>query len=699
MRQKVDRSRLRLAASSDTERRAARVVAVDDDPAMLVLLEETLVEAGFEVRCADTGAGAIEICDSFGPDLVLLDINMPGMDGIETCASLRRAAGQDFPIVMVTSVDDATSIQAAFEAGATDFIVKPINWPIFQRRLDSIMAEWRHAGQLDENRQRLAALQRVAPEQVMLVSRNGLIIEDLKDHSGVHRSGPLAAFPTLDEMYGPETATRFKQCISSVLKTCQPKSLRFTAVEWGRERDCQADFQVDGRDRVIVVIQTVTEDLSTPREIYELAFHDPATGLPNRHLFRRVAVNVIADALLHDRSLALFSLSIGSGESWFRDENLLRELAATLDRCVAEDPRHVPVGEQDGAAAVARGAGNEFLFMLDDVRTGAEVNSLLEKLRTVFDSESRDDGLHLEPAIGVAILPSDGNDPETLLLAAASARIEARTAGRFAGRHGSSVPVLEVLDYAGELREALEKDQLELHYQPRIDARSGSVTCAEALLRWNHPLRGYVGLDEILRYAKATGLIVEIGDRVLRMACNTVAGWPADEACRLSVNLSRQELLHPELAARLTTILSEARFDPGRLEIEVTEAALMRAEQSPSILASIKALGVGLVLDDFGTGHSSLATLKDLPLDALKIDRSFVARATEDSASAAICEIIAIMAHKMGLVAIAEGVETEAQFEKMVAIGCDELQGFLVSRPLDAVDLREFVAARQTGAN
>ena len=156
---------------------------------------------------------------------------------------------------MVTSVDDAMSIQSAFEAGASDFILKPINWPLFQRRMEFIIAEWRHAADLNESNKRLEALQRIAPEQVMLVSRNGVIIEDLKERTGKGASREIGVFPTLDELYGPKASQRFKQCISAVLKTRKTKSLNFTADRWGMQRECQADFQVDGRERVIVVVQ------------------------------------------------------------------------------------------------------------------------------------------------------------------------------------------------------------------------------------------------------------------------------------------------------------------------------------------------------------------------------------------------------------------------------------------------------------
>ncbi len=672
---------------------SAQVLVVDDDPAVLMLLEETLLEAGFSVRSARSGDEAVDACKDFEPDLALLDINMPNMDGIEACREIRKLCGDDFPIVMVTSVDDAMSIQSAFDAGASDFILKPINWPLFQRRMESIIVEWRRAAELNENQQRIAALQRVAPEQAMLVSRNGVVIEDLKERTSAGRANPVAGFPTLDELYGADVARRFKQCISAVLKTCQPKSLRFTLNEWGSDRECQADFQVDGRDRVIVVVQSVSDDVrSAPREVYQLAFYDEITGLPNEHLFLRVAKSVCADAALHGSPLALISIGVDGmdGDSDTVNEALAREAARIIGGCLKDFPAIIAIGEQESAERFARGSEREFLLMLGEVRSADDVNALVEGVAGAFTAEAP----ALTVATGVAVLPSDGAKPEVLLRAARGARKEAATGGAASAYHGSaaSVPVINTVDYAIELREAMAQGQFELHYQPRVATLTGRVTAVEALLRWNHPMRGYVGLGEILHLAKATGLIFDLGDWVLETACAAAAEWSQQTNARVSINLSRQELTREGLVGRIHNVLDKTGLDPARLELEVTEAALLRADDTPGLLSMIKALGIGLVLDDFGTGHSSLASLKDYPVDALKIDASFVNRSTSDSSDAAICEIIVMMAHKMGLAAIAEGVETRAELELLAEMECDEVQGYLVSKPLPVAELQSLMA-------
>lgn len=670
--------------------RPANVLVVDDDPGVLLLLEETLAEAGFDVMSACTGEEALEACKDLQPDLALLDINMPGMDGIETCGKIRQRCGDGFPIIMVTSVDDAMSIQSAFEAGASDFILKPINWPLFQRRMEHIIGEWRHAAELDESNKRLEALQRVAPEQVMLVSRNGVIIEDLKERSGHAAANTVRVFPTLDELYGPEVSMRFKQCISAAIKTRKSKTLRFTANQWGMQCDCEADFQVDGRDRVIVVVQSIDEQQDYPsEEIYRLAFFDERTGLPNQHLFRRIAGNKCAEAMLSSQSMAVFSVGVTVSDIRELDLDALRAFEDRLTARLAEEPNIVAVGDRKSARPFAHGGDLEYLMLLDDVRSTDDIRRLLEAVRDAAAASSS-----LEIATGVSILPSDGSRLEMLIAAARGARMEAQIDGQPACFHSSEagVPVVKTVDHVQELREAIDKGQLALHFQPRLELASGRIASVEALLRWNHPMRGYVRLAELLPLAKATGVIFEIGDWVLRTACETAEGWPGGmDAPKVSVNLSRQELVRDGLVGGLRDVINATGLDPARLELEITESALLRARDAVRLLSRIRSLGVGLVLDDFGTGFSSLGSLKDYPIDGLKIDASFVRGSTRDSADASICEVIIMMAHKMGLKAIAEAVESERELAFLTKAGCDEVQGYVVSEPLPAHRISEFL--------
>ena len=687
---------------ADVANAAPRVLVVDDDPGIRLLMCETLKKTGFDVSVAASGPEAIEGCSEFMPDLVLLDINMPGMDGITACAEIRENDKRRFPIIMVTSVDDAVSIQRAFDAGATDFILKPVNWPLFQRRLGSVLTEWNNSQELDESNNRVRLLEKVAPEQVMLVSRNGIIIEDLKDHPEAIRTNSESPYQTLEDIFGADNARRFKQRISGVLKTRRHKNLEFSVTEQGVSREFEAQFLVDGRDRVIIVVQNISVDKETQSETYDLAYFDSITNLPNHNLFESFTKETLIDAGLHERSLVFISLcfdNISNEELANRD--IMLSVAGRLKDCLASHDCVVQIGKNDNAAGVARIDTNLFVTSLENIRSADDLTAVCDQIAQGFadriDFESG--SITISPRMGVAAYPADGSDLQTVMHAALAAMHEARETGDLVcfNSQAASVPSVDAMDHGNELRQAMDDGQLELYFQPRLSMPDGAITCVEALLRWNHPMRGFVCLSELLHLAKATGLIVPLGDWVLRTACEEAQRWQCDPVPRVSVNLSRQEFVREDLADRVIEILEQTGLDPARIDLELTEGALLRSENGLADLEKLKSLGVGLVLDDFGTGHSSLAHLQQYPMDALKIDGSFVCDLPANEGDAAVCEVIITMAHKLGMKAVAEGVETREQLDFLLERDCDEFQGYYVCRPLPADEIENFL--NQPGKN
>lgn len=671
-------------------------MVVDDDAGLQHVMQETLAAAGFNVAVAASGVEAIEVCSVFKPDLVLLDINMPLMDGIEACAEIRRRNDRSFPIIMVTSVDDAVSIQRAFDAGANDFILKPVNWPLFQRRLDSVLTEWNRSREIGESNKRVQLLQKVAPEIAIMVSRSGLIIEDLK-----HRPEPRCVDPTspqqsLEDLFGADVAHRFKQRISGVLKTGRHNSLKFSRTEHGVNSDYEAQFLVDGRDRVIVVVQHVAVDTEAQREIHDLAYCDFTTNLPNRHFFRRHAEEALVDARLHGRTLTFVRLCFDNISSQdLTDCNLMQAIAQRLSECLEHCGGVLQIGKRDDSARVAHIEANRFMFTLLDTPSGIDAGTLCDQLVQAFAGpiESKSASITISPVLGVGTYPTDGEDLQTVMHAADAAMREAQETGKTVCFNSQTMTteVVAALDYGNELRQAMEEGQLELYYQPRLSMPDGSITCVEALLRWNHPMRGFVGMSELLHLAKATGLIVPLGDWVLFTACEEAQRWQCAPLPRVSVNLSQQEFTRQDLADRVIDILDRTGLAPHRIDLELTERALLRTENGRADLETLKALGVGLVLDDFGTGHTSLACLKQYPIDVLKIDSSFVRDLPDSEADAAICEVIITIAHKFGMKVVAEGVETQEQLEFLQHRGCDEFQGFHLCRPMPANEIGAYL--------
>ncbi len=681
-------------------RAAPRVLIADDDPAIRLLMEETLAGAGFQVAGAETGADAIELCGSFKPDLVLLDINMPTMDGITACARIREKTALDVPIIMVTSVDDAASIENAFDAGATDFILKPINWPLFQRRLETVLQEWDTAREVSANRQRVRLLEMVVPEQVMLVARNGDIIEDLKDRE------ELADSPrqqTLDDLYGPEIASRFKQRISGVLKTGRQNDFDFVVDGLTGERNLCAQFLAEGRERVIVVVQEAGSDNASQSKIFDLAFVDATTGLPNQNLFERWAGERLANARLKSSPLSILTLGFDdSSPIEKRDASIMREVGDLLNQAVARVPGAARIEFGDNAAHVARIDASRFMLIFEKTFDADELHATCDHLaRTVADNFANDSkSMTCTTHFGVASYPADGEDLRSLTLASDAAMHEALATGRLYCRHyrAGQDPAPDFEDYGEELQRAIEKDELELYFQPRFSMADGSITCVEALLRWQHPMRGFVDLVEVLHLAKASGLIVKLGSWVLTRACESACSWGGTAPPRVAVNLSQQEFARHDLADLVDEVLRHTELDPARLELELTEAALLRSRDEHSELQALKALGIGLVLDNFGTGHTSLAELRHYPIDALKIDNSFVLDLPGNGKDAAVCEMIVTMAHLLGVKAVAEGVETEAQLGLLRDLGCDEYQGYHACKPLPSDAIGEYLEAANNTA-
>ena len=695
-----DVSNQRSSAVSSA-REAPKVLVVDDDPSILLLMRETLSNSGFDVAVASAGREAIDICPAFAPDLVLLDINMPGMDGIEACAEIRQQSKRDFPIVMVTSVDDAVSIQRAFAAGASDFIVKPVNWPLFQRRLDQILDEWRRLRKFNERNVQLRLLEKVAPERVMLVSRSGRIMEDLK-HRADSRASQELQYDTLEDLYGSEIARRFKQRISGVLKTSSNNTLRFVVHEHGVTTDYEAQFLVDGRDRVIVVVQYAGAETRARDEMYDLAYYDSASDLPNKHLFDKSANEALIDAKLREGPLTFVCVSF---DEFTELDQLDRESLLTIARRLFDGFSNclplVHLGAEGSPVPVARVESNQFMFILQGTVPEHDLRAVCETIAGGFAAPV-DVGPpipKISPRMGVARFPADGADCKEIVHAARSAMLEACEKCDVVCFNSltASNDDVDMLDYGNELRQAMDNGQLDLHYQPRISLKTGEVICVEALLRWNHPMRGFVDPAELLYLAKATGLIAELGDWVLQKACEEAERWTSSPAPRVSVNLSKQEFMRQDLAGRVIEMLTRTGLAPDRLELEITESALLGHQNGLADLNALQDAGVEIALDDFGTGLSSLSSLKTYPISALKIDSSFVSTLTGDSDDQAICEVIITIADKLNMKSVAEGVETEEQLAFLRDRGCDEAQGFHICKPLPANEIQDFLSAPCNG--
>ncbi|MCP5152019.1 MAG: EAL domain-containing protein [Ectothiorhodospiraceae bacterium] len=703
-----------------------RVLFVDDDITARVMAEASLGQAGFEVEVAPDGPSALECLTRARPDIVLLDVDMPGVDGFQVCESIRAVEGcATLPILMVTGLDDAASIDRAFAAGATDFAVKPINWSLLRHRLpyllrssDTLAMFARTVQALERSQASLSSAERIAglgswawtpgtdehtwSEQ--LYRMIGLVREADDAEPGVDCF--LRHVPADDHAL---VAGWFEDVASGRLPgPLVHRLVRTDGAELWVQLRTDASSEESSRERSThIAVQDVTARTHAEQRIRQLAYFDPVTGLANRASFNERVHEVVREhAALNDPAAVLILdidnfKRINDTMGHALGDRLLLAIGQRLRQCVGELG---PLGDAPGAGKgqqilVSRLGGDEFALLLPRVGNTRQATAVAERCLEVMRSPFNLDGFELfvTPSIGLACFPEHATDPNVLLSKADAAVSHAKRLGKNTCRvfdESMSAEALQRLNLDKHLRHALERGEFELHYQPQLDLRSGRVNAAEALLRWTCPALGRVPPDAFIPLAEENGLIVPIGEWVLRTACRQARAW-RDAGLglrRVAVNISLVQFAQPDFPQLIARILEETGLEPDGLEVEITETMLAKdVEGAIQTLDALRAQNVQLSIDDFGTGYSSLSYLKRFPIHRLKIDRSFVRDITTDPDDAAIATAVLRMAESMKLSVVAEGVETEAQLAFLEQERCDEVQGYFVSRPLPAQELTELM--------
>jgi diguanylate cyclase (GGDEF)-like protein len=429
-------------------------------------------------------------------------------------------------------------------------------------------------------------------------------------------------------------------------------------------------------------------------EAEHLAYHDPLTGLPNRPLFIDRLIVALAQAERQNTKVAVLFCDldrfkeINDSLGHSVGDELLRQVAQRIENSVR------------GVDTVARFGGDEFTLIIQNLRepeaAATVARKILETLRAPFYSGEHE--LYIATSIGISIFPADGRNPEALLKNADTAMYRAKEQGRDNFQlytPAMNATALERLALENMLRRAVTQGELVLHYQPLIRIDDGAVFAAEALIRWNHPELGQIQPAQFIPAAEMSGLILPIGEWVLRTACAQMKKWQDLHGARLSVavNLSARQFLQPGLILTIQDALDSSGLDPGCLELEITESySMQNPDATVDTLRELKKLGVKISMDDFGTGYSSLAYLKKFPIDTVKVDQSFVQDLGTDRDDEAITTAVIAMAQSLSLKVVAEGVENEVQLEFLRARRCDGVQGFYFSRPLPAAEFEQFIS-------
>ncbi len=695
------------------------VLAVDDDSTINLLVGTVLEQAGFRVEQAENGRQALERFERVRPDAVILDVMMPEMDGFAACAELRRRPGGALvPILMMTGLDDHESIDQAFEVGATDFITKPINYPLLGHRVRYLLRASAAMSDLRESERRLATAQRVArlghwdwrPDQDILQ-----LSEEVRRLMGLDPAQPQTRLQSLFDRVPEQDRARVRAWFAEIREHGQSEGINHWILAADGERRHvrqQVEAAFDQSRRVVRLygtLQDITEMHRAEERIRELAFIDSLTRLPNRELFKDRLSEALKLAHRYGRRVGLLFLDLDN----FKRINdtlghsvgdlLLQATAERLKMSLRNSDTVARAEADDRGETIARLGGDEFTLLLPEVRRSEDAAFVAERIRKNLSQPLVLAGheVFVTPSIGIALFPEDGDNPETLLKNADMAMYLAKRQGRNLYRfYDASLNevALQRLTMENQLRKAIEQNELSIHYQPQLDLPSGRISGVEALLRWQSTALGPVSPIDFIPLAEETGLIISIGEWVLRTACRQARIWRESgiDLQRMAVNISVLQFVQPSFPGLVARILEETGLEPEALELEITESLLMKdPEGATCTLQALKDLGVQLAIDDFGTGYSSLSRLKQLPLDRLKIDKAFVREVNSQPDDAAIATAVIAMADSMGLRVIAEGVESAAQLAFLKSKHCDEVQGYYLSRPLPVDEITEMLQRHQ----
>ncbi len=809
------------------EKESPLILVVDDDPATRMLARAALEQQGCRVEEAENGTDGISVLASVKPDLILLDVMMPGVDGFSVCEQVRKLPGRErIPVCMMTGLEDTDSIHRAYQAGATDFITKPINWLILGHRVSYILRASKAFDEVYRAESKSRALLGAIPDGMVRISREGIVLES---RGPVDLGLPPVAEGLHSNIYDVLPAQLARQLMHQVRHTLETGSIQVFECERvleGRFREWELRTVRSGGDEALSIVRDITERKRTEKALRESeeryalaslaandglwdwdlmaneahfstrwklllgfreeeigdgidewfnrihpgdveqvkvelnshleglnshfeyehrmlhkdgnyrwmlsrgiavrdqtgkayrmagsqtdvsarksaeerllrdAFHDTLTGLPNRALFMDRLGNALRRTRrAPDYACAVLFLDldrfkmINDSLSHTVGDMVLIEMARRLERCTRPGD------------TIARLGGDEFVMLLEDIRDVGSAKMVAERVQHAFAAPFQVDGSEIfsTASIGVAISSPDYAHAEDLLRDADITMYQAKALGR--GRYEVFAPSMRLqavalLRLETDLRTAAERGELRIHYQPIVNLDDSRIIGLEALLRWQHPHRGLMAPMEFIPLAEETGLIIPIGEWVLRTVCTQLRSWLDDgvEPLRMAVNISAVQLKHPGFTDMVIAIVKETGINAEYLDLEITETILIDQRKSTvDALLKLKSLGIHLSLDDFGTGYSSLNYLQSLPIDTLKIDRSFINKLAFNGEQGKIIETILLLGGNLGIDVVAEGVETEEQRAKLQTIKCGKGQGFLFARPMEGKAVRTLLPLR-----
>ncbi|WP_243831446.1 EAL domain-containing protein [Thiosulfativibrio zosterae] len=683
---------------------AVKILVIDDDMVTRLTLTKILQKTGYQVIQAENGQlGFSRFCEE-KPALILMDVMMPVMDGYAATQAIRNyETGQATPIIMLTALEDMESIDHAFNAGATDFITKPINWGLLGQRL-------KYALKASKTEEELRSSQ-VHLNYALRLAKLGYWEWDATKDSvnGSNSAFELMGVPAQEDMpidmfiskVAPKDMPLLQQAISDAQRGESHVQVSFRVMHPNQNLlhiDCLGDASYDKEGKLIKITGSA-QDISRLHKAESIidyqANHDSLTDLANRSYFNKYLQNLIESNASAQISALSATIVLDIDRFKIINDNLgqnngdllLMTLANRLKKVTREDD------------FVARLGSDEFAIVIKHAHSLAELNLSLNR---IFNDLSRpyligDQELFITFSFGVAIVHQDGKTANHLLANANVARAQAKALGgnQFAlyqkdmNQQAKSQLLLE-----NDLYKALERNEIEVYFQPQVDAKTLKPYGAEALVRWNHAKQGLISPVQFIPIAESTGLIIEIGQFIIRKAVEETEKWHkmGYDHLHIGINLSGRQFANDNLMDVIQNVLSHSTLPAKFLDFEITESlAMSNADHNISVLKGLKALGVSLSIDDFGTGYSSLAYLHSFPIDTIKIDRSFIIN-LETTQGQAIVNTILAMANSLGLEVVAEGIEDDFHVSYLQSRNCDIFQGFKFGKPMTSTDFTRYLA-------
>lgn len=724
------------------------VLIVDDMSSNIQVLFEILRHSGFQVSVAKTARSGIRQAHRRQPDLILLDLILPDLHGFEACRRLKSdPATQDIPIIFLSALDEVIDKVKAFGVGGIDYITKPFEAQEVLARvkthiaLQATKAEvCRLNTELEERvRQRTFQLEAINEELQGEIWERQQIEEALLDSEerfrlafelapiGMTIADLQGAFLQVNQSLCHVLGYRHEElCGQSWDDLLVPEDIRSfqrsqQQIQQGEIEDFRMEYrfltnqghvvhgllqvallrdQIGGPLHLLSQFVDISDRKRAEEQLRHTSLHDTLTSLPNRALLTE---RIEAILLQYKRnSLKQFAvLFIDVDRFKVLNDSLGHQagdqlLVAIANRLLTVTRNH---------DTIARLGGDEFVVLLTELTGLRDAIFIAERIAEILATPLQIEGREVRPtaSIGIVLGREEYTCASELLRDADIAMYRAKNNGKAQyavfdqQMHTAALAQLQI---EHDLQMALEREELELHYQPIVTCPGGKLLGFEALLRWQHPERGWISPADFIPVAEETGLILPIGTWLLHRACHQIRWWQkiyhSMRHCKISVNLSVRQLICPHFLRDLDHALEDSTLNPASLHLEITESMLMEnIRELQPVVQQLKSRGIQLGIDDFGTGYSSLSYLHQFPIDALKIDRSFVSRLELGSKDYKITQTIITLAHQLGIRAIAEGVEEYHQLETLAKLGCDEAQGYLFAKPLD-VEGVEAMAESQT---